>query len=153
MRKHIVKIAAASLWVAALATTPLLSQAADAPAKAPAAADSAAPAKAKKHGETFVGNLTAVDATAMTLTVSNLTLQVTSDTIIKKGSQPAKLSDGVVGQPTRGTYEKNAEGKLVALTVHLNSKAGGKGAAKGDASAKKTGGKKKKDAAASSETN
>ena len=34
--------------------------------------------------EPFLGSLTAVDATAMTLTVSDLTMHVTSDTIIPR---------------------------------------------------------------------
>jgi len=141
MQKNIVKITVSSLFVATLVATPLLSRAAEASGKAPAASDQTVPAKSKKHGTSFLGSLTAVDATAMTLTVSDLTMHVTSDTIIKTGSKAAKLSDAVVGQPTRGTYEKSADGKLIALTVHLNSKAAGKSGAK-------SGGKKKPASAA-----
>ena len=147
MRKDIVRIAVSSLFVAGLVATPALFGAADTGAKAPAASDQNAPAKAKQHGVSFLGSLSAVDTSAMTLTVSNLTMQVTSDTIIKTGSRLAKLSDAVVGQPTRGTYEKSADGKLIALTLHLNSKAGGKGGAK------KSGGKKKKSSPDSSGSN
>lgn len=146
MRKNIVKIAASSLFVAAIVATPLLSRAEDTGVKAPAASDQTAPAKSKKHGVAFLGSLITVDTNAMTLTVSNLTMHVTSDTIIKTGSKPAKLSDAVVGQPTSGTYEKNADGKLEALTVHLNTKAGGKGGAR-------SGGNKKKDSSAGTGVN
>ena len=153
MKKNIVKFTVSSLFVAALVATPWLSRAEDAAAKTPAASDQTAPAKAKKKGTAFLGSLVAVDATAMTLTVSNITMHVTSDTIIKTGSKPAKLSDAVVGQPTSGTYEKSAEGKLVALTLHLNTKAGGKGTAKSGDGAKKTGGKKKQDSSAATKDN
>lgn len=152
MQKNIVKITVSALFAAALFATPLLSRAEEAAVKAPAA-DQTAPAKAKKKGTSFLGSLVAVDATAMTLTVSNLTMHVTSDTIIKTGSKQAKLSDAVVGQPTSGTYEKSADGKLTALTLHLNTKAGGKGAAKSDTGAKKTGGKKKTESSDSATTN
>jgi hypothetical protein len=147
MQKNIVKITVSSLFMAALVAAPLLSRAEEAGAKAPAASDQTRPAKAKKKGTAFLGSLVAVDATAMTLTVSNLTMHVTSDTIIKTGSKSAKLSDAVVGQPTGGTYEKSADGKLTALTLHLSTKAGGKGAAK------KSGGKKNKDSSDSTTTN
>jgi len=99
-----------------------------------AAASETAPVK--KGKDSFLGSLVAVDTNAMTLTVSNLTLHVSATTKIKRGSQPATLADAVVGQPTSGTYEKGADGKLEALTLHLNSKAGGKG---------KGAGKKKKE--------
>ena len=142
MQKHIVQIAASCLFVAALAASPVASSAAEeSPAKATAAPDQATPAKSKKHGISFIGELTAVNTNAMTLSVSNLTLHVTTNTVIKTGSKPAKLSDAVVGQLTSGAYEKNAEGKLEAVTLHLNTKAG-----KSDT--KKSGGKKKKDSAA-----
>src|SRR5665213_3443694 len=75
--------------------------------------------------------------------VSNLTLSVTSDTVIKNRSRSATLADaaGLIGKPIRGTYKKSDDGKLVALTVHLNSSGGSKG------------GKKKKRAAAAPDTN
>jgi hypothetical protein len=138
MQKYIGRIATSSLLVAAIVTTPLLSRAEEPGVTVPPASDHAAPPKAKKKGVSFLGNLTAVDTNAMALTVSNLTMHVTPETIIKTGSNQAKLSDAVVGQPTSGTYEKAADGKLVALSLHLNTKAGGQGGAK-------TGGKKKKD--------
>jgi hypothetical protein len=138
MRKNIARIAAASLFIATLAAAPLLSLAQDTTDKAPVATDTTPAPKAKKKGETFTGSLTAVDTNAMTLTISNLVLYVNADTVIKSGSRPAKLSDAVAGQPTRGTYEKGADGKLAALTVHLNSKAGGKGGGKGGSKKKKS---------------
>jgi hypothetical protein len=141
MRKNIILITTSALFVAAMAAAPSSSIAQDASAKAPAASDSGATAETKKKGETFLGNLSAVDTSAMTLTVSNLTLHVTDATVIKTGSKPAKLSEAVVGQLTRGTYKTNADGKLEALTVHLNTKAGSKGGSKS--------GKKKKDASES----
>jgi len=135
MRINPFKIAAASLLAAAIVVTPLHSRAEDS-TKTPASADETAPAKEKKKGTAFTGEMMAVDTNAMTFTVSNLVLHVTSSTAFKKGSQPAKFADAVVGQPTRGTYLKNAaNGQLEAVQVHLNSKAGNKG--KGGAKKKK----------------
>ena len=74
----------------------------------------------------FHGKVTAVDTNAMTLTVGTLTLQVTSDTKITKDGKPAKLSDGVVGEPVRGSYKKTDDGKLNAVTVHFGVKGEGK---------------------------
>ena len=74
----------------------------------------------------FHGKVTAVDANAMTLTVGNLTLQVTSDTKISKDGKPAKLSDGVVGEQVRGAYRKSEGGKFNAISVYLGAKGEGK---------------------------
>ena len=59
----------------------------------------------------------------MTLTVGKLTLQVTSDTKITKDGKPATLADGVVGEPVSGAYQKTADGKLNATTIHFGAKA------------------------------
>jgi hypothetical protein len=82
----------------------------------------AAPAKAKA----FRGTLSAVDATAKTITVDNKTEKgrvfgVTSDTKIIKDGKPATLSDGVVGDPIGGTYTTGADGKMVAKTVRFGA--------------------------------
>jgi hypothetical protein len=62
----------------------------------------------------------------MTLSVGDLTLQVTSETIITKDGKPAQLADGVAGQPVTGTYKKSDDGKMDAETVHFGAKGGGK---------------------------
>ena len=68
------------------------------------------------------GKVTAVDTNAMTLTVGNLVLQVTSDTKITKDGKPAKLSDGVVGERVQVAYKKTETGRLTANTILFGAK-------------------------------
>ena len=138
MQINTLKIAVLRILAAAIAVTPLFLCADDVSTNAPVSADKAASATPKKKGTSFSGNLTGVDTNAMTLAVTNLILTVTSDTVIKEGSKLATLADAValIGKHTTGTYKKGDNGKLVALTVHLNSTAG-----------RKSGTKKKKEAA------
>jgi hypothetical protein len=58
----------------------------------------------------------------MTLTVEKRAFNMTSETIITKDDKPAVLADGVVGEPVRGAYKKNADGKLDAVTVRFGGK-------------------------------
>ena len=108
---------------ATLVASPTLSRAEDTAAKTPAEADQAAPAKTKQHHVPFNGKLVAVDTTVRTLSVGKLTLQITPDTKITKDGKPAALGDGVVGEPVGGAYQKTADGKLNATTIHFGAKA------------------------------
>jgi hypothetical protein len=120
MTKNISQITVLGLFAAALVAMPVLSRAEG--TTAPPASDQTAPAKPKKNNPPFHGNLKAVDASAKTLAVGTLTLQITSDTKISRNGQSATLSDGVVGEPVSGTYTKTADGKLDAVTVHFGAK-------------------------------
>lgn len=71
----------------------------------------------------FHGNLKAIDSTAMTITVGSHTFQITSQTIIKKEGAPAVLSDGVVGEPVSGQWQRTADGKFEAVSVNFGAKA------------------------------
>jgi hypothetical protein len=126
MTNNISKITVLSLLTAALVAMPALSRAEGASTNSPSASDQT-PAKPKKHGGLpFHGNLRAVDAKAMTLTVGTLTLQVTSDTTITRDGKSATLADGVVGEQVSGAYKKIGDGKLNATSVHFGTKAGTK---------------------------
>jgi hypothetical protein len=123
MKKNISKITVLSLFAAALVAMPALSRAVVTSTNAPASSDQT-PAKPKKHGNLpFHGNLSAVDAKAMTLTVGTLTLQVTSDTLITKDGKSATLADGVAGEQVSGAYKKTDDGKLTATSIHFGAKA------------------------------
>ena len=128
MQKNTVKSILSCLLAAAVAL-PLLTRAEDATPAPGAPSENAAPVKAKTKGTSFTGNLVSVDTNAMTLTVSNLTLTVTADTVIKSRSRAATLAEAAdqIGKPTRGTYKKGDDGKLTALIVHLNSSGTSKG--------------------------
>jgi hypothetical protein len=94
-------------------------------AQTPAAAPLAPPAKKHVTVPQFRGTLTAVDTNAMTLTVGKRTFDMTSETIVTKDGKPAVLADGVVGDPVRGAYKKNAKGELDAIAVHFGGNAEG----------------------------
>jgi len=117
MKRQILKIMMLNLFAAAVIAAPALLRAQDTSTNAPAVST-----PKHRHGAPFHGTVSARDANAMTLTVGKLTLQVTSETKITKDGKPATLADGVVGEPVRGYYKKDADGKLSATTVHFGSK-------------------------------
>jgi len=116
-----------TLCAAAIFAVPALSRAQDttnAPAAPPAVAPVAPqtpPVKKRAASSTmpFRGTVTAVDTNAMTLTVEKRTFEITSETTITKDGKPAVLADGAAGEPVRGAYKKNAEGKLDATTIRF----------------------------------
>ena len=123
MKNRMLKLTVLGLFTAVLAATANV-RAQDAATNAPAANDQPAPVKHRKHDHSvFNGKLTAVDKSAMTLTVGERTFAVTSDTKITKDGKPATLADGVVGETVGGAYKKSADGKLTATTVHFGAKA------------------------------
>jgi Domain of unknown function (DUF5666) len=139
MKKPILKITAAYVFAATLATLPANVRAQDAMStNAPAVMDQTfnqtsvqttnAPVKkhVKKHDRSmFNGKLTAVDTNAMTLTVGERTFEISSETIITKAGEPATLSEGVVGETASVAFKKDADGKLTATSIHFGTKAEG----------------------------
>jgi hypothetical protein len=127
MKNHVTKIIPLSLFAAALLALPALIRAQDTNPNAIPASDQTTTTKPKSHGTIpFHGKLSAVDASAKTLTVGNRTFEVTAATKIFNNDEPATLSDGKVGEPVRGTYQKTESGKLEAVTVHFGAKTGEK---------------------------
>jgi hypothetical protein len=103
------------------------------------AADTNGPAPAEKPGPNrFYGPITALDTNANTFTVGEQTFKITAESQVTKNSQPAKITDAVVGEPARGTYTKTSDGKLIITKVRFG-KGGGKGAGKNGGGKKKTG--------------
>lgn len=76
----------------------------------------------KAAGMPFHGKLKAIDKTAKTITYGETTLQITSETKIEKNGKPARLEDGVVGEPVAGNYKKADDGKMNALKVRFGAK-------------------------------
>ena len=143
MKKHIAKLSMLTLCAAAILVVPASSRAQatnTAPAAVPAAAPAVAPVAAQHHAAAaaqtppvkkhtaapatlpFRGTLTTVDTNAMTLTVGKRTFNMTSETVVTKDDKPAVLADGVAGEPVRGSYKKNADGKLDAVTIRFGGK-------------------------------
>ncbi len=109
------------MLAAAVVTAPLNLRAQEKAAKKPAASETAKPAK--KHATPFHGTVTAVDVNAMTVTLSNRVLNVTSETKIMKAGQPAMLADISVGEKITGQFKKNEGGQLDATVIHIGGKA------------------------------
>jgi hypothetical protein len=127
--KNIIKHASLSLLAAALAVVPVSSRAQDAATNAPAAAPTAgtstnAPAvhKKKAGGFPFHGKISALDASAGTLTVGTLSLTVTSTTKISTNGVPATLADFKVSDSVTGYYKKAADGSLTLTTLKIAKK-------------------------------
>jgi hypothetical protein len=122
VKKYINAIPVLALCAAAVVAMPASSRAQDATTNAPAVEQTAPAKPSKPRTLPFHGELASVDTNAMTLAVGKRTFQITSQTRIFKGEKPATLSDGVAGQPVRGSYRKNDNGGLDAVTVRFGSK-------------------------------
>jgi hypothetical protein len=118
MKNNILKLTFYALVAAALAAMPSVSRAED-NTNAPASAQPAP----KKATLPFKGKVTAVDTNAMTFSLANLTLNVTSATKIAKGDTPAVMADITVGATVTGSYKKDSEGKLNVAKVKIVEKA------------------------------
>ena len=90
----------------------------------------AAKGEKKPSAHPFHGKLAGVDKTAKTIAVGKSIYQITSETKITKNGKPATLEEGVIGEPVSGYVKPNAEGKLIAATVHFGAKPEAKGAQK-----------------------
>ena len=129
------KVAVLSLLAVAMAVAPTTALG-QGKKKGKAAGEQNEPSKGeKKKGVPPIGGkLAAVDKTAMTITIGQSTIQITSETKIEKAGKPATLDDGVVGEEARATYKKTEDGKLMAVKVWFGPRPEGE-----------SGGKKKKD--------
>lgn len=127
MKRHNIMLPILTLCAAAMLAMPALSRAQDATNK-PAA--KAAPSKKTSANSSralpFRGTVTAVDTNAMTVTVGKRTFEMTSTTKVTKNGKPAELSEGVPGEPVTGSYRKNADGKLDAVSIYFGGSAAAK---------------------------
>jgi hypothetical protein len=123
MTKHLfARLTLVSALATLLATSTLLSAAeADKPAKEKKAA--AQKEATTKKSTNYRGTVSAVDATALTLTITNKSssrvLHVTSETRFFKKEKPATLGEMMVGDAVGGSYATSGE-TLNALTVRSN---------------------------------
>jgi Domain of unknown function (DUF5666) len=112
MKNQITKITLLGLLAAALVAVPSVTRAEDSTNAAPAAT---AP---KKHNPPVHGKVAAVDAAAMTVTVGETTITVTSETKITKEGKPATLSDIAVGDTISAGGKKDEAGKFTATKIN-----------------------------------
>jgi hypothetical protein len=99
-----------------------------APAAAPAATAPAAKATTAPKKTKFSGTLSAVDATANTIMVSDKTvapktLSVAATTKIRKDGKPATLADFKVGDKVGGSYTTDATGVMTAVSLSSGASA------------------------------
>ena len=119
MIKSILKFSLLGLLAIGVAGTPVVLRAQDTPA-APATPPAAK--KPSNRAIPFHGKLKAVDNTAKTISVGEQTIQITSDTKITKAAKPATLEDGTVGDDVAGSYRKDADGKMNAVSLRFGPK-------------------------------
>jgi hypothetical protein len=133
MMKSALRFAALGFLAAALTFSPaqLLAQTTNNPtaAKKTSVAKKDAATK-KKAAHPFRGKLAAVDKIAKTIKVGESVYQITSATKITKDGKPAKLEDGVIGEPVSGYVKPTEDGKMPATTVRFGAKADTKGGSK-----------------------
>lgn len=120
MKMRNIKVAFITLGVAVIAGM-AASLHADDNTNAPAAAAADQIANSK-----FSGPVTAVDTNAMTFTVNDQTFTITSESRISRKGKAATLADVILGEPAKGSYTKDADGKLDVTKVRFGKKAGAK---------------------------
>jgi hypothetical protein len=117
VQKSITKLSLVLLTAAALAAFPANAQTASTSTNAPAAG---------RRAPNFTGVVSAVDSTAMTLTLkgrtNDITVKVTSDTKITKDREPAVFGDIKEGFRANGNGKKQDDGSWVATTLRINTK-------------------------------
>ncbi len=118
MKKH---IALYAIVAAALIAAPDALRAQTTPPTTSDAPAATAPVK-KKKGLSVSGKTTAIDTTAMTITVKDQTFNITSTTKILKNEKATTLGEIKVGEMVRVIYKKDASGTLNATTIHVGDK-------------------------------
>jgi hypothetical protein len=121
----------------AASPTPAASPAASA---SPAAA--ASPAMKAPRAIPYRGTVASVDASAKSFTIAgketSRVFMVTDKTVVTKAGAAATMSDIAANDAVRGSYWKQAEGKLEAKTVKIGEMTEAEKAATGKKSKKKT---------------
>jgi hypothetical protein len=117
--KSITKLSLVLLTAVAFAAFPAHAQSDSTATNAPAP---------RPRPQGFVGTISAIDSTAMTLTLkgrgpnaADTTVKVTSDTKITKDRQPAVFADLKEGLRASGTGKKGDDGVWTATTLRISS--------------------------------
>jgi hypothetical protein len=117
VKKSITKLSLVLLTAAAFAAFPARAQTDKPSTNAPAAT---------RKAPNFMGVISAVDATGMTITLKarsgDVTVKVTSETKITKDREPAVFADIKEGLRASGHGKKQDDGSWVATTLRINTK-------------------------------
>jgi ribosomal protein S1 len=101
----------------ALASAPITAQA----QSTTDSTSTAAPEKKDKAKKTpFMGSITAIDSSSVTVASKEktLTLAITPETKFKKDKEEATLADFAVGDKVTGSYSKDESGGMTANSLH-----------------------------------
>ena len=120
MKKNTIKLIFLTLIAAGFLAAPALMHAKDSSTNS-MDSTTQVPAKHAHRGAPFHGTVSAVDASAMTLTVESRTFTVTAKTKIMKDGEQATLSDLTVGEKVSGYYRTNDAGVLTASSIHIGA--------------------------------
>ncbi len=120
MKKNTIKYTFLTLITAGFLAVPVLMHAQDSSTNS-MDSTTQTPAKHAKRGAPFHGTVSAVDASAMTLTVESRTFTVTAKTKIMKDGEQATLSDLTVGEKVSGYYRTNDQGVLTASSIRVGA--------------------------------
>jgi hypothetical protein len=119
--KSITKLSLVFLTAAAFAALPVEAQ-------SPASTNAPAPAP-RPRAQLFGGTISAIDATAMTITLkgrgpnaADVTVKVTSDTKITKDRVPAVFSDLKEGMRASGGGKKGDDGSWTATNLRISTR-------------------------------
>lgn len=111
--KNSFRIVLAGLMTTALVLVPAAGLAQDKSKTPPAANAETKPAPGAR-AIPFRGTVTALDKTAMTVTVGERVFHISSETRLMKNTQPGTFADINVGDNITGNYVKEDDGKLTA---------------------------------------
>lgn len=139
MKKTLLQKTITGLLATALMGVAFQTSAQDKKPEAKPEAKAEAAAAPKKDKLPFSGTVSAVDKTAMTVSVkkkeSEKSYLITYSTKITKDGKPATLDDAKVGEECGGSYKKTEDGKLEAVSIRFGPKPEKKADAKADAKA------------------
>ena len=121
MKKTILKVAVCGLLAAVIAVIPNRSFGEDKKDEKHAG-EAQKGEKSKRDTLPFHGKITSVDKAAKTVTIGQRTFQVTPDTKISKGGNPATLDDAAVDEEAGVAYKKSEDGKLTAVSLRFGPK-------------------------------
>jgi hypothetical protein len=111
--KNSFRIVLAGLMTTALVLAPAVGLAQDKSKTPPAANAETKPAPGAR-AIPFRGTVTALDKTAMTVTVGERVFHISSETRLMKNTQPGTFADINIGDNITGNYVKEDDGKLTA---------------------------------------
>ena len=121
MKNTLITSALVAILGLAFLGAPITAQAQTTNTPSTTAPSTSTPTKSTKAAKTpYKGNITAIDASSVTVASSEktLTLAITPTTKFQVNKAPATLADFAVGDAVTGSYTKDATGAMSAASLH-----------------------------------